>query len=46
MKKLALLSALVIGGLFCKTADAQIGISLGFNIRPHHVYAPAASIAV
>jgi hypothetical protein len=45
MKKLALISALVMGGLFCNTAYAQIGINLGFHLGSHH-NAPIAQIAV
>ena len=45
MKKLALVSALVMGSLFCKTADAQIGINLGFRFGSHHI-APVAQVAV
>ncbi len=31
MKKLAILSAIVVSGLVYNTADAQIGIHLGFR---------------
>ncbi|MDP9047096.1 MAG: hypothetical protein M3N14_03105, partial [Bacteroidota bacterium] len=31
MKKLTILSAIALSGLLCKTADAQIGIHLGFH---------------
>ncbi|MDP9047095.1 MAG: hypothetical protein M3N14_03100 [Bacteroidota bacterium] len=31
MKKLIILSAIAVSGLICKTADAQVGIHVGFN---------------
>jgi hypothetical protein len=40
MKKLIIMSALVISGLSYKTADAQIGINIGFHLHTHQVYAP------
>jgi hypothetical protein len=41
MKKLIILSAIAISGLIYNTADAQIGIRVGFNFGPRRVYAPA-----
>jgi hypothetical protein len=46
MKKIALISALAIGGLLSNTANAQIGIRLGFHFGARPVYVPAAHIAV
>jgi len=42
MKKLALLSALVIGGLFGKTASAQTAINLRFHQHTQSAYERAA----
>jgi hypothetical protein len=41
MKKLILMSALVMGGLGIKTADAQFGIRINLHLGTHPVYAPA-----
>jgi hypothetical protein len=46
MKKLVLLSAIAISGLFYNTADAQIRIHLGINLFPHHIYVRPAVVAV
>jgi hypothetical protein len=46
MKKLVLLSAIAISGLFYNTADAQIRIHLGINLFPHHVYVRPAVVNV
>lgn len=37
MKKLAILSAIALSGLFMKTADAQVRIHVGFNLGPSRV---------
>ncbi|HTH81990.1 MAG TPA: hypothetical protein VL490_03595 [Mucilaginibacter sp.] len=39
MKKIALISALALGGLFYNTADAQIRVSLGLHLPGIHVVA-------
>jgi hypothetical protein len=44
MKKLALLSAIAISGLFYNTANAQIRIHLGINLFPHHIYVRSAVV--
>jgi len=41
MKKLIIMSALVMGGLGVKTADAQIGIRVNLHFGGQPVYAPA-----
>lgn len=41
MKKLIIMSALVMGGLGVKTADAQIGIRINLHLGGQPVYAPA-----
>ncbi|QKJ29991.1 hypothetical protein HQ865_09555 [Mucilaginibacter mali] len=41
MKKLIIISAMVLGGLGVKTADAQIGIRINLNLGSHPVYTPA-----
>lgn len=46
MKKLVLLSAIAISGLFYNTANAQIRIHLGINLFPHHVYVRPAVVEV
>jgi len=46
MKKLVLLSAIAISGLFYNTANAQIRIHLGINLFPHHVYVRPAVVDV
>ncbi len=46
MKKLVLLSAIAISGLFYNTANAQIRIHLGINLFPHHVYIRPAVVDV
>ena len=38
MKKLFLLSAIALSGLFYNTANAQIRVHLGINLWPPHVY--------
>lgn len=43
MKKLVLMSALVIGSFGIKTADAQIGIHINLHLGSAPVYAPAVS---
>jgi hypothetical protein len=45
MKKTALISAIIIGGLFTATANAQIAVSLGFHFRTHRAYEPTGQIA-
>ncbi|WP_183574567.1 hypothetical protein HDF18_01625 [Mucilaginibacter sp. X5P1] len=46
MKKLVLLSAIAISGLFYNTANAQIRIHLGINLFPHHIYVHPAVVDV
>jgi len=46
MKKLVVISAIVLGGFISKTASAQVGVSLSFNTGYHRVYAPAAPVVV
>ncbi|SDT22301.1 hypothetical protein SAMN05216490_2779 [Mucilaginibacter mallensis] len=46
MKKLVLLSAIAISGLFYNTANAQIRIHLGINLFPHHIYVRPAVVDV
>ena len=41
MKKIYLLSAVVLAGLFANKAQAQISIHIGLNIPARHVYVPA-----
>ena len=41
MKKLIILSAIAMSGLIYNTADAQIGIQVGFHFGHPRVYAPA-----
>lgn len=41
MKKLIIISAMVLGGLGIKTADAQIGIRIHLNLGSRPVYVPA-----
>ncbi|OOQ61628.1 hypothetical protein [Mucilaginibacter pedocola] len=41
MKKIYLLSAMVLAGLFANKAEAQISIHIGLNIPPRPVYVPA-----
>ena len=40
MKKLILISAIAISGLFYNTANAQVRVSFGFNFSPRRVYVP------
>ncbi|MBK0378867.1 hypothetical protein [Mucilaginibacter segetis] len=40
MKKIALLSAILMGGMVYNTANAQISIHIGLNIPTHRVYVP------
>ncbi|MGZ3754974.1 MAG: hypothetical protein ACXVAY_20635 [Mucilaginibacter sp.] len=46
MKKLALVSAIIIGGLFTQTANAQVGINVRAHFGSGNGYYPAAHIAV
>jgi len=46
MKKLILLSAIALSGLFYNTADAQIRVHFGINLWPHHVYIRPAVVDV
>lgn len=41
MKKIYLLSAMVLAGLFANKAQAQISVHIGFNVPVRHVYVPA-----
>jgi hypothetical protein len=41
MKKIYLLSAIVLAGLFANKAQAQISVHIGFNLPVRHVYVPA-----
>lgn len=41
MKKFIIISAMVLGGLGVKTADAQIGIRINLNLGNRPVYVPA-----
>ena len=41
MKKLALISAIVMSGLVYNTAKAQVNIHVGFHVGPRPVYVPA-----
>nr|WP_294948355.1 hypothetical protein [uncultured Mucilaginibacter sp.] len=41
MKKIYLLSAMVLAGLFANKAQAQISVHIGLNIPVRHVYVPA-----
>ena len=44
MKKLIIISAIALSGLVYNTADAQVGIRVGFHFGPRRVY--AAPVAV
>lgn len=46
MKKIAIISAILIGGLFTKTANAQVGINVRAHFGSGNGYYPAAHIAV
>ncbi len=41
MKKIYLLSAMVLAGLFANKAQAQISVHIGLNLPVRHVYVPA-----
>ena len=41
MKKLAILSAIALSGLFVNTANAQIRVSLGFGFAPARLFTNA-----
>lgn len=40
MKKLAIISAIVLGGIFYNTANAQVRLNVGFRFGVPHMYAP------
>jgi len=42
MKKLIIVSAIAISGLFYNTANAQISFHLGIHLWPHHIYVQPA----
>ncbi|TFF34682.1 hypothetical protein [Mucilaginibacter psychrotolerans] len=44
MKKIYLLSAMVLAGLFANKAQAQISIHIGFNVPVRPVYAPQPQV--
>lgn len=44
MKKLIILSAVALSGLFYNTANAQLSIRLGLNLTPHRVYVQPAAV--
>ena len=46
MKKIAIISAILIGGLFTKTANAQVGINVRGHFGLRGGYYPTAHIAV
>ena len=46
MKKLVVISAIVLGGFISKTASAQVGVSLRLNTGYHRVYAPAVPVVI
>jgi len=47
MKKLVLISAIAMSGLFYNTAaNAQIGIHIGFHLFPHRIFAPGPEVVV
>jgi len=45
MKRIALISAIALGALVTKTADAQVGINLGFHLGGAHIAARVVSNA-
>jgi hypothetical protein len=45
MKKIAIISAILIGGLFTKTANAQMGINVRAHFGSRDGYYPAAHVA-
>jgi hypothetical protein len=46
MKKLVLLSAIAVGMLGYNSANAQIGIHIGFRIFPRHIFVPQPEVVV
>jgi len=44
MKKLIILSAIALSGLFYNTANAQIRVHIGLNLWPHRVYVQPAAV--
>lgn len=45
MKRIALISAIALGALFTKTANAQVGINVGFHLGDAHIGARIVSNA-
>jgi len=46
MKKLAIISAIAMSGLFYNAANAQFGIHIGIRLFPHRVYVPRPVVVV
>jgi len=46
MKKLAIISAIAISGLFYNSANAQFGLHIGIRLFPHRVYVPQPVVVV
>lgn len=46
MKKLAIISAIAISGLFYNSANAQLGLHIGIRLFPHRIYVPRPVVVV
>ncbi len=46
MKKLAIISAIAMSGLFYNAANAQLGIHIGIRLFPHRIFVPRPVVVV